>query len=676
MDETSLRPAKEKMKINKNSIQALIFLLYLALQFSGLYAQELNNGNNILADIKSNLSALEKDEDTDQDKKITIEDAQINGTERGNKKFWLKGMNNQSYEVSGTYFLSNLLQELKLAEEAGKDTASLNPKKIFEPPVERISGMIREYYWDGLTRRIDEKGLAKILDDEKTQTADGHKYIYVPSNDNLSYNFYSDIAKKFPNVKVEKISYNISGEYVRKLDGYHGLLSLGIRKGSDGKVNAIPFVVPGGRFNEMYGWDSYFITSGLLQDKRIDLAKDMVDNFVYEINNYGKILNANRTYYLTRSQPPFLTSMIKAVLESLPKDSSAKEWLSKSLKAAMKEYNEVWMGKDHLTSTGLSRYFDTGSGISPEVEPGHFDEVLAPYAMKHNMNVHDFEEAYKSGKIKEPELDEFFIHDRAMRESGHDTSYRLIDQCANLLTVDLNSLLYKYETDIAGLIRDEFGGNFRTGQYNEKDSEWFERAEKRKELINKYLWDSGKGIFFDYNFIEKRQTGYVSATTFYPLWAGLADKEQAASLVENALPLLEFPGGIAGSTEESRGPVSEERPLRQWDFPFGWAPHQIIAWKGLSNYNFNDEVQQLVYKWLYTISSNAANYNGTVPEKFDVVKRSHDVFAEYGNVGTKFAYITREGFGWTNASFQIGINLLSPAHREQLNKLIPPEWLF
>ncbi|HVO73248.1 MAG TPA: trehalase family glycosidase [Ignavibacteriaceae bacterium] len=659
-------------KLFHNALLLFIFSSFL-LQ---LIPQELKKENSITVNIKQTLSALEEDEDTDKDKRITIEDPHINGTERGDKKFWVKGIDNKLYEISGTYFLSNLLQELKLAEETGKDTAELEGKKIFEPPADRISRMIREYYWDGLTRRIDEQGLAEILQDEKTQTVDGNKYIYVPASDNLAYNFYSGIAKKFSNVKVEEIPENITGDYVRKLNGYHGLLTLGLRKDADGKLSAIPFVVPGGRFNEMYGWDSYFITVGLLQDNRIELAKDMVDNFVYEINNYGKILNANRTYYLTRSQPPFLTSMIRAVLEHLPKNRETKEWLKQSLEAAIKEYSEVWMGKDHLTSTGLSRYFDIGSGISPEVEPGHFDEVFAPYVEKHNMSVHDFEEAYKSGKIKEPELDKFFVHDRAMRESGHDTSYRLIDQCANLLTVDLNSLLYKYETDIAELIRDEFGGSFRINSKDEKDSEWLKHAEKRKELIIKYLWNPGKGMFFDYNFIEKKQTGFVSATTFYPLWAGLANKEQAESLVRNALPLLEFTGGIGGSTEESRGPVSEERPLRQWDYPFGWAPHQVIIWKGLSNYNFNKDVQRLIYKWLYTISSNAAKYNGTIPEKFDVVKRSHDVFAEYGNVGTKFAYITREGFGWTNASFQLGINLLSEKAREQLNKLIPPEWIF
>lgn len=630
----------------------------------------------VSVEIKSTLDSLVYDEDTDDDKRITIDDPHIEGTDRGDKRFWVKAGNNNLYEVSGTYFLSNLLQELKHAEETGKDSTLLSKEKIFEPPADRISRMIREYYWDGLTRRIDEKGLTKILEDDKTKTVDGFKYVYVPPADNLAYNYFSDIAKKYPKTKIVKLTDKVTGDYVRNLDGHHGLLTLSLKK-SDGEIESIPFVVPGGRFNEMYGWDSYFITLGLLQDNRIELAQSMVDNFVYEINHYGKILNANRTYFLTRSQPPFLTSMIRAIVEHLPKNSATKEWLRKSLEAAIKEYTEVWMGKDHFTSIGLSRYFDIGYGIPPEVEPDHFDEDLVRYAKKHNMDVQTFEQAYKSGKIKEPDLDKYFIHDRAMRESGHDTSYRLIDVCANLTTVDLNSLLYKFETDIAVLIKQKFGGSFTTSKGKVyKDSDWLERSEKSKELINEYLWNEKKGMFFDYNFVEMKQTGYVAATAFYPLWAGLASNEQAALTVKNILPLLEFEGGIAGSTEKSRGPISEEHPLRQWDYPFGWAPHQMLVWQGLLNYGYEKEAQRLIYRWIYTITSNAVKYNGTIPEKFDVVNRSHNVFAEYGNVGTKFAYITREGFGWTNASYQVGLSFLSASLRDQLNNLIPPEWIF
>jgi alpha,alpha-trehalase len=205
---------------------------------------------------------------------------------------------------------------------------------------------------------------------------------------------------------------------------------------------------------------------------------------------------------------------------------------------------------------------------------------------------------------------------------------------------------------------------------------WYEAAERRKELMGRFLWNPDRGMFFDYDVAKQLQTDFVSATTFYPLWSGVATREQAERLVRNALPLLEAPGGVVGSTEESRGPITPERPLRQWDYPHGWAPHQMLVWRGLANYGYESAAVRLAYRWLYTITLNAVNYNGTVPEKFDLVSRSHQIFAEYGNVGSKFSYITREGFGWTNASYQIGLDLLTPEMRESLDRLIAPEWVF
>ncbi len=635
--------------------------------------------NELAIEIRTTLDALVADEDTDADKKITIDDSHILSTDRGDKRFWMETSDHRRFEVSGTYYLSNLLQELKFAEEAGRDTVQLSMEKIFEPPLDRLSRMIREYYWDGLTRRIDEDGLQKILSDEKTSTVDGLRYVYVPATDKLAYDEFSKIAARHPEwkMKIVRLPQKISPQYVRKLDGHHGILSLSSATGSGGKFTGVPFVVPGGRFNEMYGWDSYFITLGLLNDGRIELAKSMVDNFVYEINHYGAILNANRTYYLTRSQPPFLTSMILAVYSKLPKDNASKEWLKEVLQAAIDEYRNVWMSTSRLTKTGLSRYHDSGSGAPPEVEPGHFDVIFEVYAKKIGMKTRAFEEAYRSGKIKAPELDDYFVHDRAMRESGHDTSYRLESRCADLATVDLNSLIYKIETDIAKTIEAEFSGAFKTTEGKmENSAAWRKAAEKRKELINRYLWDAERGMFFDYDFVKQQRTIYASATTFYPLWAGVASPEQAGRLVKNALPILEMPGGIAGSSEESRGAITPDHPLRQWDYPHGWAPHQMLVWQGMLNYAYETIAQRLIYRWLYTITFNAANYNGTVPEKFDVFTRSHQVFAEYGNVGTKFSYITREGFGWTNASYQIGVSLLPQELREKLNRLIPPEWIF
>lgn len=633
----------------------------------------------IVVDVRSSLQQLLQDEDTDNDQKITVYDFHVKGTDRGNKKFFLHTVDGKKVEVAGTYYLSNLLQELMLAKEAHRDTVALEEDHIFEPPADRISRSIRERYWDALTRTIDEHGLLKILSDEKTKTVDGAKYLYVPVSDELAFSYYTNIAKKFPeqNIKVVRLPKKITPQHVRSLDGKHGLLSLGLRKNAEGKIEAIPFVVPGGRFNEMYGWDSYFITLGLLQDGKIELAKSMVDNFAYEIENYGAILNANRTYYLTRSQPPFFTSMIRAVYDRLPKTKENLQWLKHVLEMAIEEYHNVWMNSDRLTWTGLSRYFDSGYGEPPEVEPGHFHVLYDSLAPKYHTTAEELEEEYKNRKIKIPELDQYFVNDRAMRESGHDTSYRLIGVAADLVTVDLNSLLYKIETDIAAIIHNEFGGkvHLENGK-TEISNEWMRRAEKRKQLVEQYLWNEKRGMFFDYNFVKKQQTSYVSATTFYPMWAGLATKEQAELLVKNALPLLEQPGGISASTEESRGPVTPQHPLRQWDYPFGWSPHQMIVWQGMHNYGYDLIATRLAYRWLYTITINAAQFNGTVPEKFDVVRRSHEVFAEYGNVGTKFSYITKEGFGWTNASFQIGLTLLNSDLRSSLNKLIPPEWIF
>ena len=315
----------------------------------------------ILVNVQENLERLIDEEDTDGDKKITVEDVPLLKKGRGDKRFWLISCDGKRYEVAGSFCLANLLQELKLSQDAGFEDTELDLQRIFESPVARISRSIREIYWDSLTRRIDRKNLGQMVKDEKIATT-GYHYIYVPYSDTGAFTYFSTVSKEIPilKVRVERLPAKITPEYVRSLDGKHGLLVLAMKRTPKGEYAAVPFVVPGGRFNEMYGWDSYFIALGLLADGRVDLARSMVDNFVYQINHYGKILNANRTYYLTRSQPPFLTSMALAVYKSLPKNDESKAWLKKVFAAAIKEYHGVWLDKDHLTETGLSRYYGNG----------------------------------------------------------------------------------------------------------------------------------------------------------------------------------------------------------------------------------------------------------------------------------------------------------------------------
>ena len=619
--------------------------------------------------VEATLRLLLAQEDTDGDLQITVKDT-------GPRRFVLEA-EGTSWAVEGTYALSNLLQELALARDAGHPVLDLDPTRLHENPVRRVSRMIREHFWDGLTRRIDAEGLARVVADSKSGGA--RPRLYVPHTDPRALAHFGQVARERPGIGLEVVSLpaKITGEYVRSINDKPGLLSLALAEGDDGRVRGLPFVVPGGRFNELYGWDSYFEALGLLQDGRLDLAKAMVEHFLYEIRHYGAILNANRSYYLTRSQPPFLTSMGLAVHERLPEGPARDEWLREVMATAIREYETVWMGPERLTATGLSRYFDRGIGMPPETEEGHFDSVLSPYAAAAGLDVRAYTRQYLERRIAEPALDAHFLHDRAMRESGHDTSWRLEGRAAHLCTVDLNALLYKYETDLARAIGSLFGGELELPDGTRHNSaDWTARAERRKALMSALCWDEERGMFFDYDFVERRRTRYESVTTLYPLWAGLATPEQALRLVGGALPLFEVAGGLVAGTKASRGDVTPEHPQRQWDYPFGWPPHQMLAWRGLVDYGHPGVAQRLAYRWLLMIAENAADHNGTVPEKYDVVNRTHQVFVEYGNVGTEFDYITREGFGWMNASFQVGLALLTPQQRGKLEALAPVDAAF
>lgn len=560
--------------------------------------------------------------------------------------------------------LSNLLQELTLAKDYGRKTIILDEARLNENPVNRLSRLIKDLFWHGLTRCIDGSNIAQVGRDPKDRTDNPQPRIYIPKGAPEQYEYYTKIAKDQPEVRldVQWLRDDCDNpEYVRDLNEAPGLLALAMEEFIDPETSkpdlrGVPFIVPGGRFNELYGWDSYMESLGLLVNDRVDLVKSMVQNFCFCIKHYGKILNANRSYYLCRSQPPFLTDMALRVYDRIKHEPGSFEFLRQAVLAAIKEYYSVWMAEPRLDPvSGLSRYRPGGIGVPPETEASHFVHVLEPYAKKHGMTFEEFVHAYNYQKVDEPELDEYFLHDRAVRESGHDTSYRLEKIAANLATVDINSLLYKYETDIARTIRGYFGDKLEiplefttAGQKAgriETSSMWDRRAKKRKTLIDKYLWNEVKGMYFDYDTAKQEQIIYESATTFWPMWAGVSTPRQAASLMTNALPKFEAFGGLVSGTEESRGIVGLERPNRQWDYPFGWAPQQMLAWIGFQRYGYEAEAQRLAYKWLYMITKAFVDFNGVVVEKYDVTRPidPHKVEAEYGNQGSDFKGVAREG---------------------------------
>lgn len=648
--------------------------------------------SQFLMHVERTIKELEEQEDTDGNFQITIEDL-------GPKVFNVGTASSNGFvkrELRGTYVLSNLLQELYLAREYKKSHIFLDESRLNENPVNRLSRLIREEFWKNLTRVIDGSVIEVAGKDPKDWTDDPRPRIYVPHACPEQFAYYTKVAKERPEIRLDVclLPEKITPEYVRGLNAKPGLLAVDMEEVDDPgtgekMLKGRPFVVPGGRFNELYGWDSYMESLGLIANKKTHLAKSMVLNFVFCIKHYGKILNATRSYYLSRSQPPFLTDMIMRVYEVIKHEDGAEEFLQIGMFAAIKEYNSVWTAHPRLdAATGLSRYRPEGGGVPPETEASHFEHILEPYTKKHGITFQEFVKRYNDGSIKEPELDEYFLHDRAVRESGHDTSYRLEKVCANLATIDLNSLLYKYEKDISLVIRTHFkdglkvptdwlSGTMKPGHV-ETSSIWDRRSKHRKSAIDAYLWNEEKGMYFDYDTVKKEQCTYETCTTFWALWSGVASPAQAAKLVKVALPLFEEKGGLASGTERSRGVIGLDRPNRQWDYPYGWAPQQIMAWGGLQRYGYLEDVERIAYKWLFMMTKAFVDYNGVVVEKYDVTRSidPHRVDAEYGNQGLDFKGVAKEGFGWVNASYVYGLQMLDAGPTRALGLLTPWEEYF
>ena len=514
---------------------------------------------------------------------------------------------------------------------------------------------IREYIaagWDSLTRSLTE---CKTVIDTKLATA---SVFYIPADFEIP-----------PDVQQLEKQCNVQAKHLPTV--IHSLGEIDPGKIDPAGLLYLPskYVVPGGRFNEMYGWDSYFVIRGLVRDNRIDLARGMVENFFFEIEHYGAVLNANRTYYLTRSQPPFLTSMILAVYDAQRVSGHEdRAWLEKAYGYAVRDHS-LWTHEPHLAgSTGLSRYYDFGDGPAPESlkdETGHLAQVTA-YFLSHPAVGRSYLVQKGAGEEAQPGpgppfgvqvcetaattmarsdcssagsvalSTDYYKGDRAMRESGYDISFRFGPYGAathHYAPVCLNSLLYKTEEDLARI--SEMLGR-------KKDAaDWRKRADERKELIQMYLWDAKRGLYFDYDFEKQLQSSYEYVTTFLPMWAGVATPEQAAAIMKN-LGVFERPGGLVMSPHESGG---------QWDYPYAWAPNQLLADEGIRRYGYRDEADRVSYEFLSTVAENFRR-DGTIREKYNAVTRSSETQVTTGY------HMNIVGFGWTNGVFLALLNEL------------------
>ncbi|CAF1097715.1 unnamed protein product [Rotaria sp. Silwood1] len=385
-----------------------------------------------------------------------------------------------------------------------------------------------------------------------------------------------------------------------------------------------PYVVPGGRFQEIFYWDSYFTMLGLiLKPEWLHIVRGMIDNFAYMIDRFGFIPNGSRTYFLSRSQPPFFAEMIQLLADTDHTEHIKQRYLPQLLK----EY-EWWMtNADQLTDeqpvkshvvrlpdgTILNRYWDPLTTPRPEAYPK--------------------EEAYRQ-KAEQNGIsaEKFYQHIRAACESGWDFSSRwLIDtkrmetnHAADIVPIDLNCLLYSLE-------------NLLESTYNQKgDLESSKKfgglAENRKNAIQNIHWNNETKFFMDYDWTQNRSTPAVTLAGVYPLFFKLATLEQAAHVHERLEKSFLQSGGLV---------TTLERTGEQWDWPNGWAPLQWIAYQGLKNYGFNKLAAEVRLRWL-TLNDRVFKETGKMTEKYNVVD---NVKAGGGN------YPLQDGFGWTNGVY-------------------------
>lgn len=379
-----------------------------------------------------------------------------------------------------------------------------------------------------------------------------------------------------------------------------------------------PFVVPGGRFRELYYWDSYFAMLGLVEDGHEALAEQMLANFASLIDRYGFVPNANRTYLLSRSQPPLFFKMVQAVGPGEPGER-LKRWLPQ-----MKREHAFWMQGEHGLAVGqaqarvvrlrdgslLNRYWDAREDPREE---SYRDDVLTARASRRDAR-------------------QLWRDLRAGAESGWDFSSRWcavpdrLDtiETTSILPVDLNALLFGLEQAIARACT-ESGDTTSAAAYAA-------RAQQRAQAVRRLMWHPTGGHFVDYHWARDEPLQRLTAAALTPLYAGLATPAQAQASAESTERHLLARNGLL-TTRESTG--------QQWDAPNGWAPLQWIAVQGLRRYGHQALAHEIATRWMAAVHRVYLD-TGRLMEKYDVTQDREGGGGEYPS---------QDGFGWTNGVY-------------------------
>lgn len=377
-----------------------------------------------------------------------------------------------------------------------------------------------------------------------------------------------------------------------------------------------PYVVPGGRFRELYYWDSYFTMLGLAQSGRHDLVEHMVRDFARLIDTYGHVPNGTRSYYLSRSQPPFFYAMV-GLLE--PEDPAV--GYASYLPQLKREY-AFWMEGERGLKRGQARRRVVAMGDGAVLNR-YWDDADTP---REESFREDTDLVVRSGRSPEHLYREL----RAAAESGWDFSTRWFADGKTLETidtteivpVDLNSLLFGLENAI-------MAGCSRTAD-RRCVADFSHRADARRNAVNRYLWSRARGMYLDYRWTQHTQIPRFSAAMVYPLFVAIANPQQASAVAVVLAHDLVKAGGVVTTPVQSG---------QQWDAPNGWAPLQWIAISGLRHYSLTPLARNIACRWMTTVN-RVYGETGKLVEKYDVTAT--------GRPGGGGEYPTQDGFGWTN----------------------------
>ena len=369
-----------------------------------------------------------------------------------------------------------------------------------------------------------------------------------------------------------------------------------VNREDDGTLLGLPcpYTVPcpEGTFQEMYYWDTFFTNEGLIRDSRAELATGNVENVMSLVDRYGYMPNGTRTWYLNRSQPPYLAWMVESVYEV----TGDTLFLRRACDAIEKEY-AFWTDA-RGTAIGLSSY-------SSSVDDALAEEFVMTASKRLR---HDFAADCPTREA----LLQMGRHFAAEAESGWDFNPRFLRRCADFCPVDLNANLYHYE---------KLMERFSQLLHRPGVEMWKERAAERKRLILRYM-RGDDGLFYDYDYVNGKRSDVVSAAVFNLLAAGVLDEEDAGLLIKESLEELEQERGIAMCAEGRYGYDY------QWSYPYGWAPGAYMAVRGLDRYGYRDDACRIAGKYVDAVS-RIYKATGTLWEKYDVTDISKGVDAEY-----------------------------------------------